>query len=126
MSAGENKAFVRGYLEALSGKDKPRELQDQYIADSDQELKEHIIAFEAAFPHYELVAEDLVAEGDRVAVRTTFKGTHTGEFMGVAPTGKDVSIPIMLIYRIEGGKIAEHWMNADAMGLMQQLGAIPA
>jgi predicted ester cyclase len=60
-----------------------------------------------------------------VAVRTTFKGVHKGEFFGVAPTGKDVTMPITLIYRIAGGKIAEHWMNADLLGLMQQLGAAP-
>lgn len=125
MSAAENKAFLRGYFEALSGKDKPRALQDQYIADSDQELKEHILYFETAFPRYELIEEDMVADGDKVSVLVTFKGTHTGEFMGVAPTGKDVAIPIALIYRIAGGKIVEHYMLADQLGLMQQLGALP-
>jgi predicted ester cyclase len=126
MPADENKAFVQTYFAALSGKDKPAALQDEYIADSDQELKGHIIAFEEAFPHYELIPEDMLAEGDKVAVRATLKGTHSGEFFGVAPTGKDVSMPLMLIYRIGDGKIVEHWMNADLLGLMQQLGAIPA
>lgn len=125
MSTEANKEFIRRYFGALSGKDKPRAVQDEYIADTDEVLKDHIIAFEAAFPHYELIADDMVAEGDKVAVRTTFKGVHKGEFFGVAPTGKDVTMPIMLIYRIAGGKIAEHWMNADLLGLMQQLGAAP-
>jgi predicted ester cyclase len=125
MSATENKALVRRYFEAISGKDKPRALQDEYIADSDEELKEHIVFFEAAFPHYELLVDDMVAEGEKVAVRVTFKGTHQGEFMGIAPTGKDVSIPISLIYRITGGRIVEHWMLAEQLGLMQQLGAAP-
>lgn len=126
MSAEKNKAFMRRYFKAISGKDKPRALQDEYIADSDEELKEHIVFFEAAFPHYGLLIDDMVAEGDKVAVRATFKGIHKGEFMGIAPTGKDVSIPISLIYRIAGGMIVEHWMLADQLGLMQQLGAAPA
>jgi predicted ester cyclase len=125
MSAESNKAFIRRYFGALSGKDKPRSIQDQYIADSDEVLKDHIIAFEAAFPHYELIADDMVAEADQVAVLTTFKGTHKGEFFGAAPTGKDVTMPIMLIYRISGDKIVEHSMVADLLGLMQQLGAVP-
>ncbi|MGD2147207.1 MAG: ester cyclase [Anaerolineae bacterium] len=126
MSPDSNKAFIRRYFGALSGNDKPRSIQDAYIADSDEVLKDHIIAFEAAVPHYELIEEDMVAEGDRVAVRTTFKGTHEGEFFGVAPTGKDVTMPIMLIYRLPGDMIVEHWMVADLLGLMQQLGAAPA
>jgi predicted ester cyclase len=125
MSAENNKAFIRRYFGALSGKDKPRAIQDQYIADSDEVLKNHMIAFEASFPHYELIADDMVAEGDQVAVRTTFKGTHKGEFFGVASTGKDVTMPIMLIYRTAGDKIADHWMVADLVGLMQKLGAVP-
>ena len=66
MSAGENKAFVGRYLDAISGKDKPRAVQDEYIAESDEELKDHIIFFEASFPHYEVIADDMVAEGDKV------------------------------------------------------------
>jgi len=125
MSAQENKAFIGRYLEALSGQDKPPEVVDQYVADSDQELKEHIAFFEVAFPRYELIADDMVAEGDKVAVRATFTGTHEGALMGLPPTHKTATIPIMLIYRIADGKIAEHWMVADQMSLMQQLGAIP-
>jgi predicted ester cyclase len=124
MSAEGNKEFIRSYFGALSGKDKPPELQDQYIADSDQVLKEHIAMFEAAFPHYELIPEEMVAEGEKVAVRTTFRGTHGGDFLGIAPTGKQVDIAIALIYRISGGKIVEHWMLADQMALMTQLGVL--
>lgn len=93
---------------------------------TDPDLKYHIQFFEAAFPRYELIADDMIAEGDKVAVRATFRGTHRGEFFGIDPTGKTVSIPVMLIYRIADGKIVEHWMNADQLSLMQQLGAIPA
>ena len=126
MSAQENKVLIGQYLRALSGQHKPPEVVDQYVADSDQELKEHIAFFEAAFPHYQLIADDLFAEGNKVAVRATFTGTHEGDLMGLAPTHKTATIPIMLIYRIADGKIAEHWMVADQMSLMQQLGAIPA
>ena len=125
MSAQENKAFIGRYLKALSGQDKPPEVVAQYVSDSDQELKEHIAFFEAAFPRYELIADDMVAEGDKVTVRATFRGTHEGDLMGLAPTHKAATVPIMLIYRIADGKIVEHWMVADQMSLMQQLGAIP-
>jgi predicted ester cyclase len=124
MSAQDNKAFIRRSFEAL-GKDKSPETVDKYIADSDQELKEHIAFFEAAFPGYQLSIDDLVAEGDKVSVRSTMTGTHEGELMGLAPTHTAVSIPIMLIYRIADDKIVAHWMVADQMSLMQQLGAIP-
>ena len=125
MSAEENKALIAEYFEAISGKDKPAEVQDQYISDRDQALKDHIAMFEAGFPLYELIADDVIAEGDKVVVRATFRGTHKGEFAGIPATNLEVEIPLILIYRIEDGKIVEHWMQADVMGLMQQLGALP-
>ena len=124
-SPDENKALIAAYFEAISGNEKPTSLQEEYIADSDQLLKDHIDMFEAAFPLYELLAEDMIAEGDRVAVRATFRGIHQGEFAGIPATGLEVEIPVFLIYRIEDGLIAEHWMQADVMGLMQQLGVLP-
>jgi steroid delta-isomerase-like uncharacterized protein len=66
--------------------------------------------------------EDLIAEGDKVVGRWTFRGTHRGDFMGIPPTGKKVSIMGIAIYRIARGKIAEAWVAWDAMGLMHQLG----
>lgn len=85
-------------------------------------------AFEAdpflvAFPDVQIVIDDQVAEGDRVASRWLNLGTHTGEFMGIAPTGKHVSFSGMSIDRIEGGKVVESWMNWDELGLLRQLGA---
>jgi predicted ester cyclase len=125
MSTDQNKAFIRTYLEALSGKDKPAELQDEYIADSDQELKDHIIFFEVSFPHYTIAADDMIAEGDRVAVLARFQGTHNGELLGIAPTGKEVDVPFAITYRLAEGKIAQHWMSFDRMALMEQLGVAP-
>jgi predicted ester cyclase len=121
MSA-ENKALIQRYFEALSGKDKPAEIVNIYVAD--EELKQHIEMFEGAFPRYQLIAEDMVAEDDKVAVRATFKGFHKGDLMGIPPTGKEATISLMLFYRIANGKIVEHRMNADQLGLMQQLGVV--
>jgi predicted ester cyclase len=118
-----NKQFVVDYLEALSGKPKPANVISRYV--DDVALQEHIEMFEAAFPQYELLVDEILAEGDLVAVRTTFRGVHAGEFQGIAPTGKTVTIPVMLIYRVRESKIVEHWLNADALSLLQQLGALP-
>jgi predicted ester cyclase len=125
MSAAENKVFVRRYLEAISGKEKPATLVDQYVADADQALKQHIAYAEAAFPRYELIEEDMIAEKDEVVVRFMLRATHKGEYMGIPATGKQVAVPGIIIYRIADGKIVEHWMQVDAMGMMQQLGVKP-
>lgn len=79
-----------------------------------------------AFPDLNVTIDDIVAEGDKVVLRQTWRGTHRGEFMGVAPTGKKVSFGVIDILRVAGGKFVEHWGQMDSMGLMQQLGAIPA
>jgi predicted ester cyclase len=124
MSSEANKDFVRGYLGAISGKAKTAALVSQFV--DDRELEDHIAMFEAAFPKYELLADDLVADGDKVAVRATFRGKQADTFQGIPATGRDVNISLMLIYRIANGRIVEHWMNADSLSLLQQLGAIPA
>ena len=77
----------------------------------------------AAFPDWNVVIDDLIAEGDKVVVRATGHGTHTGEFNGIAPTGKRISVTWIAIYRVAGGKLAEHWQNIDDLGLLKQLGA---
>lgn len=122
MTLDENKTFVRRYLEAVSGRDKPEALLDEYT--TDEELKHHIAFFEAAFPNYVVLAEDMIAEGDKVAVRARFQGAHNGDLMGIPPTKKQVDVPFQIIYRIADGKIAEHWMSVDQMDLMKQLGVI--
>lgn len=117
--ATDHKQLIESYLKALSGQAKTEGLIDQYVADP--ALKEHIQQAEAAFPMYEIVADELVAEGDTVALRGTFFGTHKGTFAGVAATGKDVSAGLMLFYQLDGGRIVKHWMQLDMMGLMTQL-----
>jgi steroid delta-isomerase-like uncharacterized protein len=69
---------------------------------------------------------DVIAEGDRVAVRLTSNGTHTGEFMGMPATGKSYAISEIHIFRIQDGKVAEHWRDADMLGMLRQLGMFPA
>lgn len=125
MSAEENKAFIRRFLDAMSGKDKSAAAVAEYVSDADEEFSQHIAVFEAAFPSYQLIAEDMIAEGDKVVVRGTMQGTHKGNLMGIPPTGKQVTMPVIVIYRIADGKIVEHWINADQLGLMQQLGVVP-
>jgi predicted ester cyclase len=68
---------------------------------------------------------DMVAEGDKVAVRLNVTGTHKGELQGIPPTGKQVSFNATDFITFTDGKVAEEWVNADTMGLMQQIGAIP-
>ena len=79
-----------------------------------------------AFPDMRVTIDDEIATGDKVVMRSTWSGTHQGEFQGIGATGKRVTFQVIDICRFENGKIVEHWGLTDAMGLMQQLGAIPA
>jgi steroid delta-isomerase-like uncharacterized protein len=79
----------------------------------------------AAFPNSRFIVDDVIAEGDKVAVRHRLQGTHQAELQGVPATGKQVEVNGIVIFRIENGKIAEAWLNADIMGMMQQLGIVP-
>ena len=124
MTTQENKEFIRAYFEALSGKPKPPELVEQYVAE--QPLKDHIAMNEAAFPGYTLSVEQMIAEDDLVAVIGRASGTHKGPFMGMPPTGKSWDVPLHITYRIEEGKIVDHWMVLDTAAFMQQLGMIPS
>ncbi len=78
-----------------------------------------------AFPDWRHTIEDVLAEGDKVMVRNTVFGTHRGEFMGIAPTGKQIQQRGFDQFRIAGGKVVEHWGEYDWFGLYQQLGVIP-
>ncbi|MBA7613336.1 hypothetical protein ES703_20583 [subsurface metagenome] len=76
-----------------------------------------------AFADMNCTIEDMVAEGDKVAVRWAWSGSHTGEYMGIAPTGKRVTMTGVSIIHIVGGKIVEEWDESDNLGFMTQLGA---
>ena len=80
----------------------------------------------AAFPDARSTSQDMVAEGDKVVHRMSTKGTHQGEFLGIPPTGTRVTVTYIDIWRIAQGKLAEHWVEADMMGMMQQMGALPS
>jgi predicted ester cyclase len=89
-------------------------------------LKAFFQAHRVAFPDWKVTIEDMVADGDRVWDRLKVEGTNTGPFMGLPPTGRRVSFEVLDISRFTGGKLVEHWGVADNLGLMQQLGLIPA
>ena len=103
----------------------------QYGADPDQvsgveELRQFFVMMRSGFPDFQVTIEDLfAAEGEKVVLRFTFRGTHQGEFMGVAPTGKRVTMAGIDIFRIADGKIAELWNQEDVLVMMRQIGAIP-
>jgi steroid delta-isomerase-like uncharacterized protein len=81
-------------------------------------------AFWQAFPDFRAEIQDMVAEGDRVVTRKTLHGTHEGDFMGIPPTGKQVSWDVIDIVRYENGRLAEHWNVVDQLGLLRQLGVV--
>ena len=137
MSAEENKAIVRRYLDEawtkrnvniidelmasdyaryLPGLDKPLDREGQ---------KQRIAGFHKAMPDMVFIVDDLFAEGDRVVFRVTLRGTHQGAFMGVAPGGKQLTVTAIDIARLENGKIVDHWGQMDMLGLMRQLGLVP-
>src|SRR4051812_31508225 len=99
----ENKTFIIDYLRALSGRSKPTATIQKYVADAD--LATHIVETEAAFPNYEIVADQIIAEQDLVVVRGRFRGLHKGSFAGIEPTGSTVSAGLIIIYRIENSRI---------------------
>ncbi|HMQ34106.1 MAG TPA: ester cyclase [Chloroflexaceae bacterium] len=122
MSVEANKALIRQYLADFRVDSGPATLE-RYIAED--ELKQHIAMYNSVLPGYYLDPEDIIAEGDKVVVRAMVRGTHAGPFMHVPPTGQAVAFPLIIIYRIEGGKIVEHWMQVDMLSFMQQIGAMP-
>lgn len=118
----KNREFIIKYFNAISGVEKPRELLEEYT--NDEKLIEHIDFFEGAFPEYELFIEEMVTEGQKVIVQGRATGIHKREFSGIPPTGRKMDLPFVIRYTIENGKISDHWLIADQMILMEQLGVI--
>lgn len=137
----KNIAAVRSYWGAANNHsaDEMRDtLTDDYIhhdpglpvPDADRETHVQIIAggMMDAFPDLHVTIHDMIAEGDKVAVRWSFSGTHKGELPGNPPlpaTGKKIDVSAMATHRMDGDKLAETWVNFDVMGMLMQLGAIP-
>ena len=131
----EHKAIVQRFIEGFKTNDLAtlkKLMAPDYVAHApgmpgplDREtVLQRISMLFAAFSDLSIIIEDQIAEGDRVASRFTWRATHTGDYQGLAPTGKQVAVSIVTIERIKDGKIVERWVNQDNLGLMQQLGAV--
>ena len=89
------------------------------------EMKDLIIGYRVSFPDLQATVADILGEGDKVATRVNFTGTHNGELMGVAPTSTPVTFTLTMVSRFRGDRIAEVWINWDALTVLQQIGAYP-
>jgi steroid delta-isomerase-like uncharacterized protein len=136
MSIEENKALARRWCEAFNTQNwaaivaitAPDFVQHGAPPGIAADLAGHqqlMMAFWTAFPDAHQVNDELIAEGDKVVERYTVRGTHQGAFLGLPPTGKQVSVRALGIDRIKDGKIVETWISMDTLGLLQQLGALP-
>lgn len=125
-----NKRLVRRFFAAIESGDF-RVFDELVTTDYDdhlagrtpgrESLKGYFTGLRAAFPDLELPISALVAENDRVAVLNGVRGTHTGEFLGLRPTGRRIDAMAFQLYRIEHGQLAEHWEVADFATIMRQL-----
>ncbi len=133
----ENKAIVRGLYEGFNTGDLDRVVEasapdfvnhsaPRGIPPTREGWKQLLNMFRAAFPDIHFDLEHEIAEGDLVTTRFTGHGTHQGEIMGIPATGKEVAFSGIVILRFADGKIVERWEEFDVMGMMVQLGAIPA
>lgn len=137
MSTEENKALSRRVIEEIINKQNPAladELIDPNFVDhgvtgmgfkGPEGFKQYFTTLITAFPDLRLTIDDMVAEGDKVAMRLTARGTHKGDFMGIAPTGKQVTMTGIVIQRIANNKCVEGWLVNDNLGMMQQMGVVP-
>jgi steroid delta-isomerase-like uncharacterized protein len=96
------------------------------IPEGREGVKALVRMYREAFPDIRAEVKQVIVEGDIIAVRGKFSGTHEGEFMGVPASGKRFEVDAVDFVRVEDGKAAEHWGVTDVMGLMQQIGALPA
>jgi predicted ester cyclase len=138
MSTEQNKALLRRLFEEGLNQNNPRvfdELIDPDFVIYDSPLgtvrgpggfRQGIEKFRKSFPDLHVTFEAEFADGDYLFHRGYVTGTHKGEFQGVPPTGKQFKINTLDIWRVENGKAVENWVQMDLLGLMQQLGAIPA
>ncbi len=136
MSTEENKAIARRYFEGLDKADLT--IADELFSPdhvtympgsppmNGEGWKQGVSMFSSAFPNLHHTLEDQIAEGEKVATRFTLRGTHQGPFFGIPPTGKQVHVTGITIHRIVNGKIVEQRVEMDMLGIMQQLGVIPA
>ena len=136
MRVDQNKQLLKRYIAEVWDNENPAAL-DEFLAPDyrrhrspatspltrDQQ-KDLLIGFRGAFPDVKLTVEEMISEGDRIAFRSTMRGTHLGEFLGLKPTGKHVEFSLLDVLRIENGKFAEQWGGPDIYDLVRQLGGI--
>jgi len=135
MSIEENKAKVRRFFEELLSTDNFAVADEIlspdfrfYFAGSPgamdlESYMEFLVARRAAFPDRRFIVEDMIGEGDKVSARFTMRGTHKGEFRGIAPSGTELTMTGIDMIRISEGKLVEDRVEVDQLGMMQQLGA---
>ena len=138
MSTEENKALVRRFVEEAQTRHNLAAV-DEYISPDfmdhsappglppDREgVKMQFTMFFTALPDLHAIIHDQVADENKVVTRKTLRGTHKGDLMGIPPTGKTVDIEVIDILAVKDGKITDHWNLVDQLGLLQQLGVVPA
>lgn len=137
MSSADTKAVVQDFFAAANANDLERMLglvtddvaihtQIPGIAPGLEGFRAFMSVYFSAFPEQRVEVHELIAEGDRVVARHTHHVTQGGEFAGLPPTGKQAVVDGLELFRIEDERIAEMWHHDDLLGLLQQLGAIPA
>lgn len=87
-------------------------------------FKLNVSTFRSAFPDIEFTLEDLIAEDDKVVLRATGQGTHQGDLLGIEPTGREVTLSSIVIFRFEDGQIVERWAQSDTVGMLRQMGVL--
>ena len=136
MSDEENGAAVRRWIDAYNNRDTEAEAAARtadFVAHvpgapgplDSEAWAGFAFSFAAAFPDLRLTVDEVAATEDRTAARVTFRGTHRGEFQGIPATGRSVTFTSIEFNRMVGGKVAEHWVELDLLGLLRQLGAVP-
>jgi steroid delta-isomerase-like uncharacterized protein len=134
-----NKAMVRRYLEEVFAEGDLDAIPELFAPDyvehdpaSPEEIRGHagvrrdLSVYQTAFSDIEITVEDQIADEDSVVARATLSGTHVEELFGIPPTGNRVTVTGIVIQRVADGRFAEGWWNWDTLGLLGQLGAIPA
>ena len=121
----ENKAMVKRMVEAINAGEEDAAVDELFAPRAARRVKRLFAEFRSAFPDWQEETVELVAEGDTVAERFKCSGTHRGEFLGEAPTGKRMEVEEVFFLRAEDGKLVDFWALEDSMGRMRQLGLIP-
>jgi steroid delta-isomerase-like uncharacterized protein len=136
MSTATNKAIIRSYIHQVYN-ERRHDLVEEFLVEGIEfhgagiapgvaAVEKWVAALAAAFPDQHVTIDDVIAEGDKVVVRSTLNGTHQGGIQGIPATGNPVIQPSITIFRLTKGRIAEGWLAADNLSMMRLLGVTPA